>query len=356
MTDKNWLEDKIEFLSGIEGYKTPDIVEGSVKLDSNENYSIPKQFQNEIIQSARKRSDVREYPLGGTRHLIRAISEYVGVPPSMIGVGNGSDQILDILLANFASCNTSVLVSNPTFEFFELRCKLYSVPTISVPFTSGMILDPDDFVKKFSFADILYLDTPNNPTGFQFPKNLMYKLIKSFEGLVIVDEAYGEFSDYSVAGLTRRQKNLIVVRTLSKSFGLAGLRLGYMVANKNLTLFSLMFQYPYPLSSITIEAGIEAMSRIGTVNNTIEKIKAERDRVTTTLGKYESFTVFESNANFVLFDAGSAYKRIHSALLEQGISIRRLGNVGGYEGCLRVTVGTKEMNSKFLLAVRDLLR
>lgn len=352
-----WLENRVEELSGIQGYKKPDLVPGSVKLDSNENYSIPKQFQNEIIQSARRSSDVREYPLGGTERLIRAISNYAGVPPSMIGIGNGSDQILDIILSNFASPDTRVLVSDPTFEFFERRCRLYSVPMVSVPFSDGMRLDAKEFVRNSSSADILYLDSPNNPTGFQFSKTEMYRLIKSFEGLVIIDEAYGEFGDYTVTGLARRQKNLIVTRTLSKSFGLAGLRLGYLISNKNLAgLFTDILQYPYPLSTITIEAGIEAMARLDTVRSAIDKTKAERARIIATLRRHDSFVVFESSANFVLFDAGGAYKRIHSALAEQGISIRRLGRIGQYEGCLRVTVGTKEMNSKFLLAVRDLLR
>lgn len=153
-----WLEKRVGELSGIQGYKKPDLAPGSVKLDSNENYSIPKQFQNEIIQYARRSSDVREYPLGGTERLIRAISSYAGVPPAMIGIGNGSDQILDIILSNFASPDTRVLVSNPTFEFFERRCRLYSVPMVSVPFSDGMRLDAKEFVRNSSSADILYLD------------------------------------------------------------------------------------------------------------------------------------------------------------------------------------------------------
>ncbi len=353
---KGWFEKRMETLSEIPGYKKPDLFPGSVKLDSNENYSIPKQFQNEIIQSARKSSDVREYPLGGPERLIKAISGYAGVPPSMIGVGNGSDQILDIILSNFASPDTRVLVSNPTFEFFERRCRLYSVPLVEVPFSDGMKLDAKVFTRNFSETDILYLDSPNNPTGFQFPKTELYRLIKSFEGLVIIDEAYGEFADYTVAGLVRRQKNLIVTRTLSKAFGLAGLRLGYFISNRNIvSLFTDILQYPYPLGTITLEAGIEAMARLDVVRNAIEKTKTERARILRTLRGYDSFEAFDSSANFVLFDAGGAYKRIHSALAEQGISIRRLGRIGQYEGCLRVTVGTKEMNSKFLLAVRDLL-
>ena len=352
----NWFDEKIKKFSSIGGYKKPDLVEDSVKLDSNENYVIPKQFQNDIITSAKKNSDVRQYPLGRIDDLIKAISKFSKIPNSMIGIGNGSDQILDLILSNFASKKTKVLTSNPTFGFFEERCKLYSIPLIAIPFSDDMKLDIDEFTKQSKNADILYLDSPNNPTGFQFPKNELQKLVKSFKGLVIIDEAYGEFGDYTLSNMVKTQENLIVVQTLSKSFGLAGLRLGYFIANKKFTeVFMSVLQYPYPLSTITIESGISALEKLNLMQNAVENIKTERKRIIENLRKYDAFDVFDSKANFVLFDAHGSYKRIYSALAEQGISIRKLGKIGNHDGCLRVSIGTKEMNSKFLLAIRDLL-
>ncbi len=352
----NWFDQKIKKFSSLGGYQKPELLQDAVKLDSNENYVISKQFQNDIISSARKNSDVREYPLGGVERLIQAISKFVKIPSSMIGVGNGSDQILDLILSNFASKQTKVLTSNPTFGFFEERCKLYSIPLITIPFSNNMELSIKDFVKQSKNADILYLDSPNNPTGFQFSKNELQKLIKSFNGFVIIDEAYGEFGDYSLANLVKTQENLIVVQTLSKSFGLAGLRLGYFISNKKFTdVFMNVLQYPYPLSTITIESGILALEKSNLMKDAADNIKIERKRIIETLSKYDAFEVFDSKANFVLFDACGVYKRVYSALVEQGISIRKLGKIGTHEGCLRVTIGTKEMNSKFLLAIRDLL-
>ena len=353
---KNWFELKVEKFSAIGGYKKPELNENSLKLDSNENYVLSKQFQNNIVSGAIKNSDVREYPLGGVERLIKMISKFVKVPISMIGIGNGSDQILDLILSNFASKQTKVLTSNPTFGFFEERCKLYSIPLIAIPFSDDMKLNVKDFLKESKNADILYLDSPNNPTGFQFTKTELQKLVKSFDGLVIIDEAYGEFADYSLTSMTKSCNNLIVVRTLSKSFGLAGLRLGYFVANKKFTeTFMNVLQYPYPLSTITIESGIVALQKTDLMYNTAELIKSERKRIIDSLKKFDAFDVFDSQANFVLFDAYGSYKRVYSALAEQGISIRKLGKIGNHLGCLRVTVGTKEMNSKFLLAIRDLL-
>ena len=353
---KNWFDKKIEKLTSIGGYQKPDLIPDSMKLDSNENYVIPKQFQNDILSMARKNSDVREYPLGRINELIKMISKFLKVPVSMIGVGNGSDQILDLILSHFASKNTKVLTSNPTFGFFEERCKLYSIPLIAIPFSDDMKLDIKEFEKRSKDADILYLDSPNNPTGFTFTKNQLQKFVQSFDGLVIIDEAYGEFADYSLTKMVKTQDNLIVVRTLSKSFGLAGLRLGYFVANKKFAeVFMNVLQYPYPLSTITIESGILALEKVDLMYNAANLIKFERTRMIDILRKYDAFEVFDSKANFVLFDAFDSYKRVYSALAEQGISIRKLGKIGNHTGCLRVTIGTKEMNSKFLLAIRDLL-
>lgn len=353
----NLFDKKLDELSKLRGYQKPEYHAGVLKLDSNENFVIGKQFQQDLIDGAKRNSDVREYPLGKSENLVDALSKYLQIPASMIGIGNGSDQILDLILSNFASSKTRILTSDPTFGFFEERCKLYKIPTIKIPFSKDMTLDPVSFVSNYKKADILYLDSPNNPTGFQFKKDEIADLIKKFRGMVIVDEAYGEFSDYSVTSMTKKFENLIVVRTFSKSFGLAGLRLGYVIANKRfIDVFSRVLQYPYPLNTMAIEAGILALQKSKQIAETTNLIKSERTRIIKKLRESGAFDVFDSKANFVLFDARGADKRIYTALLEQGISIRKLGKIGKHEGCLRVTVGTKDMNSKFLLAIRDFLQ
>jgi len=353
----NWFEKKVIELSKLQGYQKPEKQSESLKLDSNENFVISIQFQKDLIDAAKENSDVREYPLGRLEKLVIALSKYLKISPTMIGVGNGSDQILDLLLSNFCNKKTRVLTSEPTFGFFEERCKLYSIPTVKIPFSKEMKLDLEKFLQKSKNADLLYLDSPNNPTGFQFAKKELEKLIKNFAGPVIIDEAYVEFGDFSIINLVKTQKNLIVVRTFSKEFGLAGLRLGYFIANKALIdVFSRVIQYPYPLNTIAIESGILALQKSKLMSESTTLIKKERKRIIENLRKQEAFEVFDSKANFVLFDAKGSDRRIYTALIEQGISIRKLGKIGKHKGCLRVTVGTKEMNSKFLLAIRDLLQ
>jgi histidinol-phosphate aminotransferase len=351
------LQKRLAELARLQGYQKPAYYEDALKLDSNENFAIPRQFQQDLIDVAKKNTDVRQYPLGKLERLVAALSKYLQIPDSMISVGNGSDQILDIILCNFASKKTKILTSDPTFGFFEERCKLYGIPMIKVPFSKEMTLDAKEFLSKMKKADILYIDSPNNPTGFQFRKEEIAEMIKKFPGLVVVDEAYGEFSDYSVASMTRKFENLVVVRTFSKSFGLAGLRIGYVVANKKfIDVFSRILQYPYPLNSMAIECGILALQKSKQIEDIIRSVREERARIIAKLRETGAFDVFDSKANFVLFDARGADKRIYTALLEQGISIRKLGRIGKHEGCLRVTIGTKDMNSKFLLAIRDFLQ
>ena len=353
---KDWFEKELEKYSKLTGYRKPEKYSNVIKLDSNENYVVSQEFLQKMINEVRENIDVREYPLGGTERLVQSISKYIGIPKEMIGVGNGSDQIIDLILSAFTSKSTKILTSDPTFGFFEERCKLYSIKTIKIPFDKNMNLDLEKFLLNSKKTNILYLDMPNNPTGFQFQKKDLEKLIREFKGLIIIDEAYVEFSDYSIVELTKKINNLIVLRTLSKSFGLAGLRVGYFVANeKIIDTFARVIQYPYPLNTLAIEVGIMALQQSQYFRNIADLIKKERLRIITNLKQMEIFKVFDSKANFVLFAAGGSGQRIHKALIEQGIAIKNLGKIGQHEGCLRVTVGSQDMNSKFLTAIRDLL-
>ncbi len=353
-----WYHGRLAELAALGGYQKPEKVDGVLKLDSNENFVIGKRFQQDVIAQARAASDVREYPLGGAERLVSRLSQHLRVPREMIGVGNGSDQILDLLLANLGSRRTRVLTPDPTFGFFEERCRLYGIPRTGIPFSEGMTLDPERFARYMPRCRMLYVDSPNNPTGFQFPRAQLESLVRGFDGLVVVDEAYGEFGDYTAVPMVKKHGNVVVVKTFSKAFGLAGLRLGYFVAPPDVAgVFNRVVQYPYPVSTVAIEAGIAALDRADQMRAAADTVRLERRRVIDGLERYGggAFTVFESHANFVLFDARGAYKRVFTALAEQGISVRRLGRVGAHAGCLRVTVGTREMNSRFLLAIRDLL-
>lgn len=356
MNEPGWLARRLDHLDGLSGYEKPAHLPG-LKLDSNENLAIPETFQREILEAARRRVDVRQYPLGGTDRLVRAISSHLRMPGYMISVGNGSDQILDLILANLAPPGTTILATDPTFSFFVDRCMLYGIRMVRVPYADDMTINMDHLIEKAAGVDMVYLDSPNNPTGHQIPKGGIRRLADSFAGPIILDEAYADFGGYSAYRMVRTVPNLMVVRTLSKSFGMAGLRVGYMVAGRRITEpFSRVVQYPYPLSAVSIESAIMALERADEAAASWDLVRSERRRIIDTLRKYGPFRVFESDANFVLFDAGGADRRIHKALAEQGILVRMLGRIGSASGCMRVSVGTRKMNSRFLLAIRDLMK
>lgn len=356
MTGRRRMGRRLADLRRLDAYAAPEREDGiTTRLDTNENLAVPKSISQGALATAKKNADVRQYPDDSVRRLRDALAKLARVSPSNIIVGNGSDQILDLLLAHMIGHGASVLTTDPTFAFFEARCAIHGVKMTKVPFSDEMTMPVGRLEAASRGADAIYLDSPNNPTGFQFSESRIQRLARSFDGLVIVDEAYAEFGRY---GLSRPRENLIIVRTLSKSFGLAGLRVGYAIAPRALAeAFSDVIQYPYPISTVSAEAAIAALcpERIDAVSQTINAIKSERARIIDGLSAHDALEVFNSEANFVLFDAGAAYMRIHTALAEQGISIRAIGAVGDRKGCLRVTVGTRDMNSRFLLAVRDLM-
>ena len=350
------LRERLEALSGLPRYEKPPPHSG-LRMDSNENMALPERFQRDVMDAARRRVDARQYPAGATERVARAISSYLRVPAQMITVGNGSDQILDMLLGHLAERGDAVLATDPAFSFFVDRCALHGMEMVRVPYGPDMTVSVDGILEASARADMVYLDSPNNPTGHQIRRADLRRLAESFGGIIILDEAYAEFGGYSAYRMPKRYPNVVVVRTLSKSFGMAGLRVGYMVADRAISeVFGRVLQYPYPISAVSAEAAVLALERAGEAAATWDVVREERSRMISTLRGYEAFRVFDSDANFVLFDAGRACRRIHKALAEQGIAVRLLGRVGASSGCLRVSVGTKSMNSRFLLAVRDLLK
>jgi len=245
------FQKKLNELSKLSGYEKPKKISGSLKLDSNENFVIGKQFQSDLINAAKKRCDIREYPLGGTEKLVVKLSEYLKVPSNMVGVGNGSDQILDLFLANFCTRKTRILTSEPTFAFFEERCKLYGVKMIKVPFSDGMTLDVDQFLSKSKNADLIYIDSPNNPTGGVVDKNQIKKIIQIASSwpncAIISDEIYDEINflgnHYSVAALSENVP-VITLYGVSKIYYVSGWRIGYIAFNSSPQLDSIREHLP----------------------------------------------------------------------------------------------------------------
>src|SRR5690606_35971434 len=171
---------------------------------------------------------------------------------------------------------------------------------------------------------------------------------------ILVDEAYVDFADYSLSADATKRSNVIVLRTLSKAYGLAGARVGYMVANKEFVrTFRSVIQSPYPISTLSLAIASSVLARADHVKQTIRTIRSERDRVFDKLSALEGIRVFQSDANFLFIETGKHYHPISKALKSNGIVVKMLGNIAGHRGCMRVTIGTREMNDKFLQCIEE---
>jgi len=347
-----WLRSKVSSLARISGYQKPQRYTNVLRMDTNENLALPKKFVARIMMEASRKTDLREYPTEQFDELRGRLSKYLNVPKDCIAVGSGSDQIIDLMLATFADDGTTTVTVKPTFTFYKDRCNLHSVKMKEVKLNNDFSLDTKKLLSARG-AKICYICSPNNPTGNQFEKQAMLDVIRSFNGLVIVDEAYVEFARYSLKDLVRKYDNLVVLRTMSKAFGLAGARVGYMIANrKTAELFVNTIQYPYAISSLSLKTASIALSKLNYVRLIINQVKKERKRVYDNISAVDGVTAFRSDANFVLFEVGSRYKTIYRNLIRRGILVRDIGNIDSHRGCLRVTIGTKFMNNKFLEALQ----
>lgn len=332
----------IKNIARLEGYKKPKVYKDKIKLDSNENLAIPKEFIFEVVRKAAE-VDVREYPITYDA-LVSDLAKYLNINKDCIAIGNGSDQIIDLILSTIGKGMSSVTIK-PTFSFYITRCKLHSLDLKEIKLDENLSFNSNDIIK--TNADICYISSPNNPTGNQFEKDKMIELIEGFNGLVIVDEAYAEFARYSLKDLVKKYENLIILRTMSKAFGLAGLRLGYAISNPSLIEVFNKIQYPYPVNSIAVNAARIVLSMKTKIMNIVEKVKKERDRV------YEeilalNIKAFRSDANFIMFESN---RKVFNRLIKEGIVIKDLGKINSKQ-CYRVTIADEEINDKFISALR----
>ncbi len=344
---------KLRRISRLDRYVRPDKVQGAIKLDSNENFALDSEFVAQIAREAAGRVDLREYPIDELDGLYARLAGYAGVPEKYIACGSGSDQIIELLLTTLAGKGSRATVFVPTFSYFINRCELHGIKVDRVPLGRDFTLDIDAFAKKAAKADLAYICSPNNPTGNQIPRKDAIELLDRLDGkLVLVDEAYADFAGYSLAREATRRDGAVVLRTLSKAFGLAGARVGYMVSGRTTAdVFRSTIQSPYPVSTLSLTIATAVLERADFVKSTIENVKAERKRVYESLATRKGIRVFASDANFLFIEAGRDYSAIAKELERQGIVVKLLGNIAGHPGCMRVTIGTKEMNDRFLQCI-----
>jgi histidinol-phosphate aminotransferase len=349
------LDKSINKINRLDRYTKPEKVKGAIKLDSNENFALDRDFVAGVAAEAARQVDLREYPLNELDELYSQLARYTGVSVKYVAAGSGSDQIIELLLSTLRSRRATVFT--PTFSYFINRCELHNIKVDQVPLKRDFTLERKAFVKSAKKSDLVYICSPNNPTGNQIDRKTAIDIIDSLESkLILVDEAYVDFADYSLSADAARRDNVIVLRTLSKAFGLAGARVGYMVANeKFVRTFRSTIQSPYPISTLSLAIASGVLKRADHVRQTIKVVRSERGRVFARLARLGGIKVFSSDANFIFIEAGRSYQPLSKALRSSGIVVKEIGSVAGHRGCMRVTIGTREMNDKFLQCVEGSL-
>jgi histidinol-phosphate aminotransferase len=359
----SWLSKELKRISRLDRYVRPQKVRGAIKLDSNENMALDGRFVSEITAEAAREVDLREYPIDELDHLYDQLARYTGISKKYIGVGSGSDQIIELLLSTLAGGRGSrAAVFVPTFSYFINRCELHGIRVDKVPLDRNFELDEKAFARRAGKADLVYLCSPNNPTGNQIPKEKIESLMDSLDGssgsggqLVLVDEAYADFAGYSLAKEATRRDNVIVLRTLSKAFGLAGARVGYMIASEEIAgAFRSTIQSPYPVSTLSLAIATKVLDRATDVRRTIEGVRAERARMQERLSGMDGVKAYRSDANFLFVELGDRkrYRAAVDELAKDGVLVKLIGDgIGGHRGCMRVGIGTREMNDRFLSCI-----
>ncbi|MBU7008532.1 histidinol-phosphate transaminase [Phosphitispora fastidiosa] len=328
-----------------------------IKLDANENpHAFPAPVIKDIFETLT--GDVfTRYPDPLGEELRGEIGKMTGAAPENIILGNGSDELIQLLLQTFGGPGRRVVIPVPTFAMYKIHGQITGTEPVEIPRNSDFSLDEERLIAEMqvSGATTTFIATPNNPTGTIAPVEQVRRLLERVDSLVIIDEAYIDFGGQTCLPLIREYPNLVVLRTFSK-VALAGLRLGYLTADAAVVRELLKVKQPYNVNGFSQAAARAVLKNWQYFREQIAEIVAERVRLEAELGKIKGIEVFPSKANFVLFRVPVPAAELHRGLLENGVLVRKNpGRTHGLEQCLRATVGTRQENDFFLEKLTKLI-
>lgn len=326
-----------------------------VRLNTNETAEPPPEGWLEEVAAGLPSLELNRYPDRGHRRLRERLARRFGLSPAQVWAANGSNEVLTQLLQAYGGPGREVLTVRPGYSMYPILARVTLTSPVEVDLDGELRLTAG--VAGAAVAehdpDVVLVASPNNPTGVPVDPMVVRILHDQSEALVVVDEAYVEFGAASVAGLLGQLPRLVVVRTFSKAFRLAGLRLGYLLAREWVVEDVRRVRLPYHLDAITQLAGELALDHEEEFLDHRSRIVQERDRVSTALEATDGVEVWPSAANFVLFR--SPVDDLFARLLERGVLVRDFSDQPRLSGCLRVTIGTERENDAFLDALRESL-
>ena len=300
---------------------------------------------------------INRYPDNKHDELKKVVSGIKNVNVNQVVFGNGTDEILDLIVRVF--CNPSedkIITLPPTYGMYDVIAKTNGVENIEIPLKSDFSIDKNEILKLSSKkTKILFLCSPNNPTGNSFDTNNLTDLIKSFKGIVVVDEAYIDFSSkQSLISLIEDNNNLIITQTMSKAYGMAGIRLGMGFSNEKIINYLNKIKPPYNINVLTERKALEELNKIDEIEKNISIVLNQRNLLVSCLEKLDFVKkIYKSDANFLLVKVDNADLR-YNQLLENGIVVRNRSNQPLCQNCLRITIGTKNENTSLIKTLNEL--
>jgi histidinol-phosphate aminotransferase len=343
-------------LKALEGYHSAQ-VDVRVRLNTNESPVPPPAAWRDAFAAELSRVEWHRYPDRAATELRTGIAELHGVRPDQVFAANGSNEVLQTLLLTYAGPGRTVATFEPTYQLHGHIARLTGATVAEGERAADFRLDLAEVRRVIDSAQpiITFLCSPNNPTGLEEPEADVRAVIAAAPGLVVVDEAYGQFASWSALALVNDDDPLVVTRTFSKTWSMAGSRLGYLVGPSWLVAELDKVVLPYHLDSAKQIAGRLALRYADEMEARVELIVAERRRIAAALAELP-VDAFDSGANFILFRPRSmSGKRVWDGLVERSVLIRDCSSWARLDDCLRVTVGTPDENDAFLAALAEVL-
>ncbi|HIE17013.1 MAG TPA: histidinol-phosphate transaminase [Dehalococcoidia bacterium] len=322
-----------------------------IKLDGNEN---PYGCSTRVKQTLAEYAYYHLYPDPEQRELRKALQEYTGLNLQHIVAGSGSDELIDLVLRLFVERGDEVINCPPTFGMYPFSTDICGGRVVNIPRTADFSINILAIKKALTKrTKVIFIASPNNPSGNVTSQQAIEELLDAVP-VVVIDEAYFEFSGTTVAPLVPKHANLIVLRTFSKWAGLAGLRIGYGIFPSHLAKYLMKIKQPYNVNSAAQLAALESLKDLAYLRNTIEAITQERERLFHKLNQISWLKTYPSQANFILCSVvnGKA-KAVHEGLKRQGIFVRYF-DTPELKDCLRITVGKPEHTDALIAALREI--
>lgn len=330
-----------------------------IKLDANESpFDLPTDLREDIANEM-KNLQFQRYPDPSSDVLRTELSKYLDVDKNQIIVGNGSDELIGYFILAFGREDACVSFPTPTFAMYHILARIAGLKAVGLPLDEQFNLNANAWQSHLNAnrLNLAFISYPNNPTSNTFSAEDIRQTLSRCDALVVLDEAYYEFSGKTFIGELNRYSNLTIVRTFSKAYGLAGLRIGYLIAHPEIVNEINKVRLPYNLNRFSQMAAMLLLKHHGQQAHKsrfslqIQLILKERERVYDAMQAIEGIFPYATDANFILFRTKSCADRWFQHLLDCGILVRNLNRPGPLQNCLRVTIGTPAANTKFLEAL-----